>query len=128
MNTYDPDRSPDRAAWLQLDESERIDLVAEAHRKLGEALPGGRGTTHAAIHAVVETQIASEDPPEVAETLRRLRTEGLSRHDAVHAIGSILAGVMYDLTRAETVEGDPNEEYVQLLEDLDADEWLAGGG
>ena len=45
---------------------------------------------HATVHAVVENQLAEGDK-RVLETLARLRRQGLCRHEAVHAIGSVLA-------------------------------------
>jgi hypothetical protein len=44
---------------------------------------------HAALHAVVESQIAGEMAA-VAKTVARLCTEGLTRHEALHAVGSVL--------------------------------------
>ena len=39
--------------------------------------------------------------PVVVEILKRLRNEGLSRHDAAHAIGSILAAQVYNVLKRE---------------------------
>jgi hypothetical protein len=40
MDKYDPSVPPDPQAWLQLDEQERIDLVAAYHVQLTRALSG----------------------------------------------------------------------------------------
>ena len=45
---------------------------------------------HAVVHAIVENQLALGEPVVVA-TLARLRSDGLDRHEAVHAIGSVLS-------------------------------------
>src|SRR5437016_9813537 len=50
---------------------------------------------------VVENQVALGDEIPVRRTLERLRAEGLDRHDAVHAAGSVLAKRIYDLLRSE---------------------------
>ena len=39
--------------------------------------------------------------PVIVEMLKRLRTQGLSRHDAAHAIGSILAAQVYNVLKRE---------------------------
>lgn len=54
-------------------------------------LDGPRLRVHVATHAVVETQIAEGAPPETSMTLQRLMAEGLSRHDAIHAIGTVVS-------------------------------------
>jgi hypothetical protein len=46
---------------------------------------------HLLIHEMVEKQLAENDPPEVGRVLHRLLANGLSRHEAVHAIGTVVA-------------------------------------
>ncbi len=41
------------------------------------------------------------DEPVVVEILKRLRNEGFSRHNAAHAIGSILADQVYNVLKRE---------------------------
>ena len=48
-------------------------------------------------------------------------TEGLNRHDAVHAIGSVIAGQLFD---AANNESKPQEHYWQEMERLKASDWL----
>jgi hypothetical protein len=50
--------------------------------------------------------------------------EGLSRHDAVHAIGSVLAGYMFDLIKHGAKDQDVNADYYRQLEELTAAGWL----
>ena len=69
---------------------------------------------HAAIHAVVETQVTGHEVP-AKETLERLMQEGLDRHDAVHAIGTVVAGHMHKLMKREQTADDPNAEYCREL-------------
>jgi hypothetical protein len=76
---------------------------------------------------VVENQIAEGDALPVRRTLERLMSEGLDRHDAVHAIGTVLIGHMNDLMKAGHVEGDPNLPYFAELERLTAAGWRQSG-
>ena len=91
---YDPLRPPDAEQWLDLDEMERMDLVADYHRCARIKLPNPR--LHATLHVIVENQILLADETPVAATLDRLLAEGLDRHDAIHAIASVLSGAMFD--------------------------------
>ena len=61
----------------------------------------------------------------VVATLARLRREGLDRHDAVHAIGSVLSGRMFELMKhGAKKDQDVNEIYHRQLEELTAESWL----
>ncbi len=124
MGEYDPERGPDPEWWLSLDESERMNLV-QGSQGDDEELQSSR--LHAAIHLVVENQIAMGDKTLVAATLQRLLTEGLGRHDAIHAIGSVVAkrihqSVEYDSVAAVGAD-DPNESYYRELCELRAVKW-----
>jgi hypothetical protein len=127
LTRYDPDRAPDPRRWLNLLEGDRIDLVQRYHRKAGIRPPNE--TVHAAIHAVVETQVAMGDETPAAATLERLMHEGLTRHEAVHAIGMVLAEHLYGVMKTddEDPDADPNEPYFQRLRALTAEEWLQSG-
>ena len=80
MNRYDPLRTPDPAQWLELDESERTRLVQQYHRRARIRLPNA--TLHAVFHVVVENQVAEGTETPVLETLARLMSAGLDRHQA----------------------------------------------
>src|SRR3989442_3758952 len=124
MNSYDPDRSRAAADWLQLDEGERIELVSSYHRRKKIQLPNGQ--LHAVIHVVVENQLALGESV-VVETLARLQREGLSRHDALHAIGSVLAADLYELMQESSeATGDSYRRYLEQLQKLTAKSWRAG--
>ena len=110
--------------WLQADEGERIELVSAYHRRKKIKLPNLQ--LHAAVHVVVENQIALREGT-VVNTMARLRAEGLSRHDALHAIGSVLAENLYELMRADQQTTDePYRQYLKRLEQLTAENWRAG--
>jgi hypothetical protein len=125
MTPYDPDHGPDVAAWLAADEPERIAAVERFHRPLGMAPPQAR--LHAAIHVVVETQLVLPEPDVVA-ALERLQEQGLTRHDAIHAIGTIVSDVIFEALRASSTS-EPAERYgapyLERVRQLNADDWLA---
>lgn len=56
MERYDRDRAIDPEEWAALDEGERQYLVERYHRKKRIKMPNSR--VHAAIHVVVENQVA----------------------------------------------------------------------
>lgn len=123
INRYDPFDAPAPGDWLDLDETERIDLVQRYHRRARIRLPNAR--VHAAFHVIVENQIALGEQT-VLRTAQRLLAEGLNRHEVIHAIGSVLAGHLFDLTRQSapsTPEADDNQRYNAALERLTADNW-----
>ena len=122
MEIYDPDREIDPEEWNVLDESERQSLVERYHRRKHIKMPNL--TLHAAIHVVVENQVALGGEIPVQETLARLMGEGLSRHEAVHAVGSVLAGMLFDLSKYTEEGQDLNEDYYHQLEELTAESWL----
>ncbi len=125
MESYDPMENPDPTQWLALDEDEHIFLVEEFHEREGVDLPNIR--LHASFHAVVETQLASGDPPQTVDTLARLLGEGLDRHDAIHAIGSILSEVIYHAMKNPAENDDPTQAYIEGLKNLSVEKWLASG-
>ena len=124
MKRYDPNNAPDPDEWLAIDEALRIDMVSSFHRRAGVRLPSLR--SHSTIHVIIENQLAAAEPV-VIETLERLQRDGLDRHDAIHAIGSVLAVYIYELMKGEMPQGlDPNSEYFKGLEKLTAAGWRAG--
>ena len=124
IENYDAQHAPDPDWWLALDEQERIDLALDHHRRAGAQLPNA--TVHAVIHTVVETQIALGDELSVARTLDRLLEEGLDRHDALHAIGSVLAEHLHSAFIGIETEGDLAKAYVHDLDELSAESWRRG--
>jgi hypothetical protein len=120
MTRYDPDRAPDSAAWLALEESERIGRIAAFHAAAGITPPNAQ--MHAAMHAVVENQIA-EEMTTVDDTLARLCAEGLSRHEAVHAIGWVLVSHLTALMGRPGKGREAVEDYFRELRSLTAEGW-----
>jgi hypothetical protein len=64
---------------------------------------------------VVENQLALGEATPVPTTLERLMDEGLDRHEAIHAIGSILMRIMFDAIRSDDGGGDINAKYSREL-------------
>ena len=118
LTRYDPDRAPDPQRWLATDEMDRIELVRRYHRRAGIRMP--REMAHAALHVAVENQVAMGDELPVAATLRRLMDEeGVDRHEALHAVASVLVRHMGRLQSGEIPAGeDPNVSYFADLETL----------
>lgn len=89
---YDAERAPEPEAWLAADEQGRVAAVEAHHRALARPHPATpKPRLHAAIHVVVEDQLATGEPPEARRALDRLVRGGRSRHEAVHAIADVVA-------------------------------------
>ena len=129
VQVYDPLVEPDPDEWRAAGEQERIDAVKYYHRDARSEAE--RSTVHAVIHVVVESQIAEGDELPVRRTMTRLMDQGLDRHEAIHAVGSVLAGHVNELMREAKAgrdpEGDVNVPYFAELERLTAKDWLNSG-
>lgn len=135
IQDYDPLIAPHAEDWLATDEQWRLDLIARYH--VEEGFDAQRAALHASIHATIENQIAEGDRWPARRALQRLMTEGLDRHEAIHAIGSVLAVRINELMRAhhsQTGSSEPqsplefdNDAYFSEVEKLTAKEWLRSG-
>ncbi len=119
---YDPESAPDPEAWLELNEPERIELVRRFHALTQET--SGGPETHAIVHVSVETQLA-EGHPAARAAMARLLEEGLDRHEALHAIGSVVAGEIFHVLKSGRSH-DPVA-YAKKLSVLTAAVWRSGG-
>lgn len=122
MESYDPLTPPDPAAWLAMGEGERFALAEEYVRESEPGIAGEMG--HIAFHVTVENQIALDDETPVKATVDRLMREGLDRHEAIHAIGSVLAGMIWE-QQANPPGKISNAEYFDGVKRLTAESWLA---
>ena len=115
---YDPQVAPDPAVWRATDEPARLRAIEDYHHRAALKMPNVR--MHAVIHNVVENQLA-EGLPEVLATFERLALAGLSRHDALHAVGSVVAGQIHAMLSQQVPfdEGD----YARRLQALDPAAW-----
>lgn len=124
MHQYDPERAPNPEEWLELDEQERIFLIEEHHHRHSRTrLPNL--TAHAVFHALVENQIAEGLEP-VSRAMARLAKEGLTRHDAVHAIASVVAEHIHDLFKTNDESAISQSRYNAAVERLNAKSWHDG--
>jgi hypothetical protein len=115
MHAYDPGEHPSASEWLELTELRRIELIEAFHVNQGTDLPSLRA--HAAIHCAVENQIAENFEPTV-QAIARLCAEGLSRHDAIHAVGSVVAEHIFEVLKAPG-PGNPGMMNEQMAKDID---------
>lgn len=100
-------------------------MVREYHKRARIHLPNAK--IHAAVHVVVENQLAlGDEVPAVQRAARRLMEEGLDRHDAIHAIANVLTDLMFDLFSGNSTYTDLNEPYAAGLDRLTAQKWLEG--
>jgi hypothetical protein len=117
---YDGDSPPDAEVWLALDEGERLACIEEAHARRGWSV-GENARVHAAMHAIVENRLAAKDEPVVA-AYDRLRAASVDRHTTIHALASVVATQLFDMTaenRAHVPEDD------DAFADLDPKDWIA---
>ncbi len=123
MKNYDPMLELDSKQWDLLSADERVGVVIKFHQEAGIELPDEN--THALLHIIVENQIVQGDETPVEAVLQRLIDESLDRHDAVHAIASVLADHMFELMRGKDAASG-NDEYYADLEKLTAAKWQRG--
>jgi hypothetical protein len=121
MQRYDPLREPAAKEWLEMEELERIALVQTYHQKAGIRVPNAK--VHATFHVIVENQVALGDETPVRKTLERLMKERIDRHEAIHAVASVLAEYISDVFRGSSPPSDPNAPYYAALERLTVQSW-----
>ncbi len=122
MDRYDPEVDRDAHDWLAVDEDERLLLVEGYHRDEKIDMPEAAQRMHACLHVAVENQLASHDKP-VVQALDRLMREGLSRHDAVHAIACVVCEEVRDLLERNVAPRTASARYYADLERLTAATW-----
>ena len=76
------------------------------------------------IHAIVENQLAM-GVELVPETIKKLIRQGLYRHEAIHAIGAIVAEDMFNLMKGNIKEFSL-QRYRRRLEKITAKRWRRG--
>ncbi|MEO6280047.1 hypothetical protein [Roseateles sp.] len=84
---YDADRPLEPAAWLALKPAEKLRLAVTFHAS--KRLASGRYKSHAPMHVALEDRVARREAP-VVHALARLQQQGMTRHDALHAVGDVL--------------------------------------
>ncbi|HET8539515.1 MAG TPA: DUF1841 family protein [Anaeromyxobacter sp.] len=120
---YDAERAPDPASWTAAPEAERLAAIEAHHRALAAPHPATRQPrVHAAIHLVVEDQLAAGAPHEARRALERLVGGGLSRHEAIHAIASVVAAAAQGALSGARFDAAA---YARALDALSAEAWRA---
>jgi hypothetical protein len=120
--TYDASHAPVPDEWMATDDESKRAAIEAHHRALGVAAR----PIHAELHLIVENQLAAGDPPEARAALDRLVGEGLERHEALHAIGSVVATALWNITRRGAPVG--RDAMARALEALRASDWRAERG
>jgi len=121
MAAYDPLVEPDPDRWLALEEDEALRLVKAYHRRAGIDIPGA--DMHAIIHLVIENQIAEGDALPVRRKLDALVDEGLDRHEAIHAIGSVLMIHLREMMSEAPADKAALDAYFAKLDKLTGESW-----
>jgi hypothetical protein len=119
---YNPEIVPEPKSWLAMPEMERMRVIKNYHVESQIKLPNIKG--HAALHTLVENQIATGYGPS-RRAIARLLEEGLSRHEALHAIGSVITELYFNAAMSPQV-GESEDHQTQLknaIENLSAKQW-----
>lgn len=125
MKYYNPDEPLNKSEWLVLDDEERKRLVSNFHESSGEEFQDdGALAMHSYMHVVVENQIAT-NVDLVQETITKLVRQGLSRHEALHAISAIIVKDIFDMLK-ETKSDFCPKKYRRKLEKITAKRWRKG--
>lgn len=118
MFPYDPNLAPDPDVWLALDEPSKTAAVA-AHFGY-HTCPDDAAFWNMRFYCEAENLLASGDG-RVAGALARLTAEGLSRKDAVFAIGIAWSGVLRDAKQSEDGVLEINDAFFEAtMKALDA--------
>lgn len=116
---YDPQRAPDPREWLDLSEADRRRLTRSFHQAARIKLPNSK--LHTAIHTAVETQIANGDGPS-CKAVERLQAGGLTRHEAIHAVGGVVVRFVQELSSPPS-QPDFNQRMSLAINALTAQSW-----
>ncbi len=120
--SYDANTAPDPEVWLATDESLKLAAIEAHHGALAVDLPNPR--LHATMHAIVENQLAANAPVESRATLERLVAAGVIRHEAIHAIGSVVADALWSVQRRNAIVD--RDAMIAALARLDPGDWRDG--
>jgi hypothetical protein len=68
-------------------------------------------------------ELDEQERIDLVRDYHRRAGKGLDRHDAIHAIGMVLAEHLYDMLKTTKSDKDPNAPYFAALERLTAEDW-----
>jgi Domain of unknown function (DUF1841) len=88
----DPDA---RSVAIRADHAELAAALADGREHVTVAGEPMNMRLHLAMHEVVATQLADDDPPEVYETARRLLDAGYDRHEVLHLLARPMASQIH---------------------------------
>ncbi|HYW11635.1 MAG TPA: DUF1841 family protein [Longimicrobium sp.] len=124
LTRYDPEHAPDPERWRAQNEMELVDIAMRYHKR--ERIPLVDPRAHAALHVMVENQVALGEATPVGDAVRRLMGEGMSRHDAIHAVGAVLdKHVFHAHTSGVPVS---REAYYDDIRAVSVESWMAEFG
>jgi hypothetical protein len=125
---YNPEKAPPVPEWPVLDDSERIAMLEKRGIAARESVfpELTNANLHGIIHTVVENQI-TWSVSVIVKSRARLRALGLSRHDAIHAIGSVLTEQIFHTIKGRNFSANLTEVYYDRVRRLSAAEWLRSG-
>jgi hypothetical protein len=122
ITRYDAGESPDPERWLEADEQVKAHAVEDHHRRLGVDVPDPH--LHALVHVIVENQLAAGEPQAARETMARLLAARVSRHDAIHAVGSVVSAAMSKVLHEGSAYD--RDEVARALARLRPEDWIVG--
>jgi hypothetical protein len=91
---------------------ERLDELPDEEIERGGVNP----ILHVAVHSTIENQIAGGEPKEVRRVVEALIRQGLSRHEAIHRVGSVLSEEIAHVLKRDRPFDEPG--YVRKLRQL----------
>ena len=123
MIKYNANSVPVPEEWLALEEEARVKLIQEYLEESGD-FTGENAHLHACMQAIVENQIAADDPPATAQAVKRLMKEGLERQNALHAVAYALNNELFFMHK--NGKEFSTTRYRTNLNKLSARKWLSG--
>ena len=117
IHSYLPHVAQDPSMWNALDEDERVFLVSAWHKKHSDAHPAIvslRG--HALAHVVAENMLTSGEV-QALSAMRTMVDQGLTRHEAIHALSDAIVACLLDLAAKGEVYSE--ERFAQEISRLD---------
>jgi hypothetical protein len=102
LDPADPD---ERRLLIEGEHPEYHQALADPMRDV--EIDGANPRLHLTIHEVIVNQLWADDPPEVWQAARRLRSAGMDRHDILHELMGVMVEYMHPtLTRNEPFDSD----------------------
>ena len=111
LDPADPD---ERSLLIESEHPEFREYLADSSWQ-GE-IDGMNPRFHLTMHEVIANQLWDDEPPETWQAAKRLREQGMDRHDILHE----LAGVMAKHMQPTLIRGEPFDEdaYRRALADM----------